>query len=397
MSTSCSFSFTHEPKNVYDISGKALKLTTSDDIKEIIQDLSKFEKITKIDISGNTISDAPSKDLADFIKSTPAIYENLVECNFADIYTSRLVDEVVKSLDLLSEAFLKCENLVYINLSDNAFGLRTIDILEKFIAEKVNLKHLILSNNGMGPFAGERIGKALALLAQAQKEKFNKTILETFICGRNRLENGSSRYLSLGLYSFADSLKTVRLYQNGIRPEGINFLIEGLSNCNVLECVDLQDNTFTSKPGVKFAQSMTKWAKSLKELNLNDCLIKNEGSEAILEKFLTLEFKNLETLKLQYNEILQKTLEKVILPIFENERLPSLKLLEMNGNIFEEDSEAIEQLQELYKGELDELDDFEELDSEEEEDSEEEDEEALAEELNFDELINDLSALKLKE
>ncbi|XBW34838.1 hypothetical protein QEN19_000405 [Hanseniaspora menglaensis] len=395
MSTSCTFTFTHDPKEIYDISGKALKLTTSEDIKEIIENLSKYEKVTKIDISGNTISDEPSKDLADFIKNTPAIFENLVECNFADIYTSRLVDEVVKSLDLFSEAFLKCEKLTYINLSDNAFGLRTIDILEKFIAEKVSLKHLILSNNGMGPFAGERIGKALTYLSQAQTKKYGKTILETFICGRNRLENGSAKYISLGLYSFAESLKTVRLYQNGIRPEGIHFLIEGLLNCNVLECIDLQDNTFTSKPGTKFAEGMPKWANSLVELNLNDCLIKNEGSRAILTQFLSVEFKKLETLKLQYNEILQETLESVIIPIFESNHLPSLKLLEISGNIFEEESEAIEALQELYTGELDELDEFEELDSE-EEDSEEEEEE-LSEKVDFEDLIEGLSGLKLQQ
>lgn len=44
MSTKCSFTYKHEANEVYDISGKALKLTTADDIKEIIEDLSKYEK-----------------------------------------------------------------------------------------------------------------------------------------------------------------------------------------------------------------------------------------------------------------------------------------------------------------------------------------------------------------
>ena len=394
MSTKCSFTYKHEANEVYDISGKALKLTTADDIKEIIEDLSKYEKITKIDISGNTISDKPSKVLADFMKSTPAVYENLVECNFADIYTSRLVDEVVESLDLFASAFLKCDKLVYINLSDNAFGLRTIDTLEKFIAEKTSLVHLILANNGMGPFAGERIGKALSLLAIAQKKRYNKTILETFICGRNRLENGSAKYLSTGFYSFADSLKTVRLFQNGIRPEGIRQLIEGLSHCKKIECVDLQDNTFTSAPGVKFAQSMAKWTSSLKELNLNDCLIKDTGSKAILETLSTSGFNNLQILKLQFNEIKQDTLETIIIPILKEEKLPALNLLELNGNFFEEDCDAIEELREIFSGELDELDDFEEEESDEE--SEEEEEEDNEEEsLDFNDLIDGLAKLSV--
>lgn len=394
MSTKCSFTYDHADDEVYDISGKALKLTTVDDIKEIIDDLSKYKKITKIDISGNTISDKPSKALSEFIKATPAVYENLVECNFADIYTSRLVDEVVESLDLFASAFLKCDKLVYINLSDNAFGLRTIDTLEKFIAEKTSLVHLILANNGMGPFAGERIGKALSLLAIAQKKRYNKTILETFVCGRNRLENGSAKYLSTGFYSMADSLKTVRLFQNGIRPEGIKQLIEGLSHCKNIECVDLQDNTFTSAPGIKFAKSMSKWTESLKELNLNDCLIKDAGSKAILETLSTSGFKNLEILKLQFNEIKQDTLESIILPILKSEKLPALNLLELNGNFFEEDCDAIEELRDIFNGELDELDDFEEEDSDEEsEDSEEEAEEEDS--LDFSDLIDGLSKLSV--
>ena len=143
----------------------------------------------------------------------------MVEVNFADLYTSRLVDEVVDSLKFLLPVLLKCPSLEIVNLSDNAFGLRTIELLEDYTAHAVNIKHLILSNNGMGPFAGERIGKALFHLAQ-NKKAASKSFLETFICGRNRLENGSAVYLALGLKSHSEGLKVVKLYQNGIRPKG---------------------------------------------------------------------------------------------------------------------------------------------------------------------------------
>jgi len=139
---------------------------------------------------------------------------------------------------------------------------------------------------------------------------------------------------------------------------------------------------------------MAKWTSSLKELNLNDCLIKDTGSKAILETLSTSGFNNLQILKLQFNEIKQDTLETIIIPILKEEKLPALNLLELNGNFFEEDCDAIEELREIFSGELDELDDFEEEDSDEE--SEEEEEEDNEEEsLDFNDLIDGLAKLSV--
>ena len=104
--------------------------------------------------------------------------------------------EIPQSLEYLLPALLKLPNLKLINLSDNAFGLQTIDPIEAYLAKAVSIEHLILSNNGMGPFAGSRIGGSLFKLAKAKKAE-GKESLKTFICGRNRLENGSVNYLSV--------------------------------------------------------------------------------------------------------------------------------------------------------------------------------------------------------
>ncbi|KAL6939602.1 GTPase-activating protein [Hanseniaspora osmophila] len=371
----------HKSSDVFDISGKALKLTSGEDIEPILKDLQKLPTVTKIDFNGNTIGVEASKKLSECIAQTPAIYENLQEVNFADLYTSRLVDEVVDSLNYLLPALLKCSNLYIVNLSDNAFGLRTIDILEKFISNAVQLQHLILSNNGMGPFAGERIGKALYVLAE-NKKKNKKPLLETFICGRNRLENGSTKFLSLGLKNHAEGLKSIKLYQNGIRPTGIITLLKyGLQYNTALEILDLQDNTLTSSAALVLCEYLQKWNKTLKELNLNDCLLKTKGSDALLKKFQELTFENLEVLKLQYNELSHESMVNHLIPALSKKHLPNLKFLELNGNRLEEDSDDLETLIEAFDGELDELDDFEEIDSDEEDEEEEEEEEGNAEKL----------------
>lgn len=366
------FTPTYKDEEVFSIAGKALKLTTKEDIQPHLDSLAKLSQCAKIDLSGNTIGTEASKALAEFIESTDSVKNHVEEINFADLYTSRLVDEVVDSLKVLLPALLKCEKLVILNLSDNAFGLRTIDYLEHYIANAVHLKHLILSNNGMGPFAGERIGKALFYLAQ-NKTQCKETPLETFICGRNRLENGSALYLALGLKSHGDGLKVVKLYQNGIRPKGVSTLIHyGLRFNTKLEIIDLQDNTFTTSASLVLAKNLPIWKSTLAELNLNDCLLKGPGSEAVFQVFEKETFEKLETLKFEYNEMEQKTLESVFLPAIEDGKLPKLKNLEINGNRFEEDSDPVNALLDHFD-DL-ELDDLEEPDSDEEEEEEEEEE-----------------------
>ncbi|CAR26770.1 ZYRO0C01012p [Zygosaccharomyces rouxii] len=380
------FEPTHESSQVFSLQGKALKLTTKQDIQPHLDALEKLEKVTKLDLSGNTIGEEASVALADFITTHDSLRLHVQEVNFADLYTSRLVDEVVASLTAFLPALLKCHRLEILNLSDNAFGLRTIDQLENYIANAVYLKHLILSNNGLGPHAGERVGKALFMLAQ-NKRKLKLNPLETFICGRNRLENGSSLYLALGLKSHGDGLQNVRLYQNGIRPKGVATILHyGLKHNKNLKVLDLQDNTFTTTASSVLSEVLPIWKDSLVELNLNDCLLKQNGADLVFKVFAETKFTKLEVLKAEYNEMVQETLEQVLLPAVEKEQLPKLKKLELNGNWLEENSEPLDQLQARFP-DL-ELDDLEEPDSEEEE--EEEDEAEQLEEVDSGALENEL-------
>lgn len=383
----------HEESEIYSVAGKALKLTSADDIQPYLDELSKVAICTKIDLSGNTIGVEASKALAKFISKNASVRDHVKEVNFADLYTSRLVDEVVESLNSLLPVLLICNRLEIVNLSDNAFGLRTINILERYIANAVHLKHLILSNNGMGPFAGERIGKALFHLSQ-NKLRANEPMLETFICGRNRLENGSALYLALGLKSHGDGLQNVRLYQNGIRPKGVSTLIHyGLKYNKNLKVLDLQDNTFTRIASVVLSKNLPIWKSTLIELNLNDCLLKKDGSDEVFKVFQENKFSELETLKFEYNEMIQDTLESALLPALKDGNLPNLKNLEINGNRLEEDSEALDTLQGLFE-DL-EIDDLEEVDSEDEDDEDGEDEDEQLEDLETETLEKELLELSV--
>ncbi|ODQ65650.1 RNI-like protein [Nadsonia fulvescens var. elongata DSM 6958] len=358
---------------IFSLANKSLKLDSAEDIKPYLDELMAIEGLTQIDLSGNTYGVEACKALAAAITDK----QTLKVANLADAFTGRLKDEIPEALEALFPAMLTCKNLHTINLSDNALGLAAVDPLESFLSKHTPLQHLILANNGFGPFAGARIGKALEDLAAAKKAENVEAKLETVVCGRNRLENGSMEAWAKFVAAHG-TLKEIRLYQNGIRQEGVeHFLTEGLPACTNLERLDMQDNTFTVVGSRALAKVIGNWS-NLKELNVSDCLLSARGGELLGQALIDAgeSINSVQILRLQYNEIELRGLELIKKGVELN--IPALELLELNGNRFPEDHEFIDALTELFEergvGELDDLDDMEEESSDEEE-SDEEDEE----------------------
>ncbi|KAI9847401.1 MAG: hypothetical protein M1837_002590 [Sclerophora amabilis] len=323
--------------------------------------------------------------------------------NLADIFTSRLLSEIPPALSSLLTALLALPSLHTINLSDNAFGLNTQAPLVDFLSQHTPLRHLILNNNGLGPRAGVLIANALTSL-HAKKEsakeegKTDVPELETVVCGRNRLENGS---MEAWAQTFAahTGVKEVKMVQNGIRQEGIAHLLnEGLRHAKSLRVLDLQDNTFTILGARALAGVVNGWSEIV-ELGVGDCLLSARGGVLVAEALGKGQNSNLETLRLQYNDIDAKGLKAFATAT--KVQLHALKRIELNGNKFSEDDTGVEELRELLEERkdkaaeadstfdekkdewgLDELSDLEEEESDEEagESEEEKDEEEEEEE-----------------
>lgn len=310
--------------------------------------------------------------------------------NLADIFTGRLLSEIPDAISHLLTSILNLPTLHTINVNDNAFGLNTQAPLVAFLAAHVPLQHLYLNNNGLGPHAGILVADALSEL-HAKKEaarKEGKVVpdLETVICGRNRLENGSMTAWAK-TFSLHNKIKEVKMVQNGIRQEGISHLLsEGLSHASGLEILDLQDNTFTLMGAKALAKVTPTWA-GLKELGVGDSLLGAKGGVLLGQALAQGKNKNLEILRLQYNDITTKGVEAFAKAA--KEGLPALKKIELNGNKLNEEDQGIILLQELleerkekFGGDLlieddwglDSLSDLEGEDSDEEEEDEDEDE-----------------------
>lgn len=377
--------------NTFSLAGKGLKLDTKEDLDKHIQPLNDSTTITHVDLSGNTLGVSACAALAPILASK----STLQSADLHDIFTSRLLEEIPPALSSLLTALLDCPNLHTIDLSDNAFGLNTKDPLVDFLSKHVPLKHLILNNNGMGPIAGTSIAEALVKLAErkeaARKEGKDVPHLESIVCGRNRLENGSMAAWAKAYEAHKDGMRSVKMTQNGIRPEGISHLISaGLSMCSSLEVLDMQDNTFTLKGALALEKALPGWS-GLKELGVGDDLLGGRGAVRVFNALGDGDNEEVEILRLQYNDINPAGVKALLQAA--REGLPKLRRVELNGNKFEEEDPSVEDLAALLSERKDEhgkdddpddhwgLDELDELEGEDEDEDEEDDlEEELEEE-----------------
>lgn len=328
------------------------KFDSAEDVEPFLKGLK--DGVTEVNVGGNSWGVEACKLLAEKLREV----KTLEVAKLDDMFTGRLASEIPESMEYLVDALLELPHLHTVDLSDNAFGIATIAPLERFLAHHVPLEHLYLANNGFGPEAGHRVGLALKKLAALKKEH-NGPPLTTVVCGRNRLENGSMEAWAAFIKSHG-TLKTLKLYQNGIRQEGIDQIMrEGLAHSPHLQTLDLQDNTFTETGSKALVDVLCNWP-SIKELGVSDCLLSAEGSLG-LAKELEKSAANLETLRLQYNEIDAEGLGALLSAL--NKNLKNLKLLELNGNCFSDEHEHVASIAKLFAdrgfGELDELDDME--------------------------------------
>ncbi|KKY16967.1 putative ran gtpase activating protein 1 [Diplodia seriata] len=384
-----------DPK-VFSLKDKGLKLTTAEDIEPHIQALKENSDVEEVVFVGNTLGIGASEALAKVLETK----KNLKIANFADIFTSRLLSEIPEALDHLLKALLTLPKLETVDLSDNAFGLNTQAPLVSFLAAHTPLRHLYLNNNGLGPAAGTLIADALSTLADKKAAARDGGAaadvpnLETVICGRNRLENGSMEAWARA-YSKHTGLREIKMVQNGIRQEGITHLLRhGLAHQADLAILDLQDNTFTSKGGARALADIIAGFPLLRELGVSDCFLQAKGSLLLAAALAKGNNPRLEVVRIQYNDMNAAGLKGFADAA--EKALPKLRRLEVNGNKFGEDDESVERLQELFSARQEEadsafveglkegyefgLDELDELDDESEDEEEEEEEEEEAKE-----------------
>ncbi|TFY83876.1 hypothetical protein EWM64_g131 [Hericium alpestre] len=326
---------------ILSLHGKGLKLDTREDIEPYLRDVDPT-KLEEICFGGNTIGVEASQALAEFLQKATS----LKVADFADIFTGRLITEIPQALSAICDALIDKMSLVEIDLSDNAFGGRSVDPMVPFLTKNRSFQVLKLNNNGLGPAGGSIIADALRRSAELSKEEGKQSNLRTVICGRNRLENGSAPTWAAA-FAAHGNLVEVRMPQNGIRMEGITALARGLAKNANVEYIDLQDNAFAQAGAKAFADALPSWPK-LHTLNLSDCFL-SEGGEvpSTLKVLATGSNPLLRTLQLQNNNLEGNT--AALLADVIGTHLKAVELLEFQWNEADEDDEGIQTVADSLK------------------------------------------------
>jgi Ran GTPase-activating protein 1 len=352
--------------NIFSLQGKGLKLDSRSDMDQWLKDIDPAV-IEEVHFGGNTIGVDAAEALAEFLRKATAIkvmngLSYLVHAwgltlhflrqiaNFADVFTGRLISEIPLALTAICDALKDKTSLVEINLSDNAFGGRSVDPIVPFLTHNRSFQVLKLNNNGLGPAGGAILATALLESAKLSSQEGKPSNLRTVICGRNRLEDGSA---SVWAEAFAahGTLREVRMPQNGIRIDGITALAKGLAKCGMLQHIDLQDNTFTADgatTGVQtWADALHSWPE-LKTLNLSDCVLSGDGEVPSIVKVLAGGSNPLlGALDLQNNNLESQTL--ALLSDAISTHLRNVKTLALQWNEFDEEEDALEDLRGVLK------------------------------------------------
>ena len=178
------------------------------------------------------------------------------------------------------------------------------------------------------------IANALADSARLSEKEGKPSQLRTLICGRNRLQDGSSQAWAEA-FAAHRSLVEVRMPQNGIRMDGIATLARGLAKCQNLEYLDLQDNTFGEVGSTAMAEALPVWT-GLTFLNFSDCVLSGEGEgvSAVIETIAGGSNPKLQTLQLQNNNMETESFAILAKGI---SKLGSLKTLELQWNEVDDD------------------------------------------------------------
>ena len=313
------------------------QLNKKEDIVDLLKQINP--ETTELSLQGNSLS----AEVSELIGKELGM--KLTYLDVHDCFTGRLKADVPISIDYLLS---NCQNLTEIDIRDNALSVKGALHLSSFIQDS-KLETIRITNTGIGIEGVKHIAAGLRKYC----EHHSNPPLKEFECGRNRLESGS-QFLVVELAKCVN-LHTLRLHQNGIRPEFIRILsfeLRGKTDTGLKNLVhlDLQDNSFMYEGSKAFAEELLPVLIKLEVLNVGECLTKERGGVLILKQLLN--NKQLKTLDLTYNELNQKSLEQIL----KDKEFWADKIINLNGNIFDPESElALRVLDTIHTDEWDDM------------------------------------------
>jgi len=336
---------------IVDFRHRQLKLNTQEDVQNLFKDVDSGE-VEELYMSGNTIGALAGQELGVYLKQMPL----LKVANLSDIITSRSIEEVPLAMSSICDALIECKELVELDLSNNAFGIRVAPLLVPLFSQRASIQVLKLNNNGLGPEAGNIVAGALLEAAKRAESLDQPSNLRVLTCGRNRLGDGSANLWGEVLAAHKN-LQKVRMVNNGFHESGVIAIAQGLKKCRDLRHLSLRDGTAQSsryapsedgKRGWHTIADVVREAPALEFLDLSDCGLTQEGNSELIQALSETVHPNLDTILLENNDM--GTAHYDALKDIFSSHLPALKLLDLALNEDLEDNDVITEMVELLEG-----------------------------------------------
>mmetsp|Transcript_14382 Transcript_14382/g.56579 ORF Transcript_14382/g.56579 Transcript_14382/m.56579 type:complete len:356 (+) Transcript_14382:33-1100(+) len=295
--------------------GRAQRFDTAEDAAELCAALEAAPGAERVVLSGNTFS----VEAAAAVAQRLAGMAELRELDLADMFTTRLKEEVPRALEEVRAAVQAHPRLARVDCSDNALGAPGVAALAGLLAATPSLRTLALNNCGVGTAGAQVLADALAELGAGGVHA------DRLLLARNRLKDDGAQVLAAGL-AHVPGLRGLQLNGNSIGAEGAAAVCRALGDKAGLEELDMNDNNFKEAGAAALLEALPGWP-GLRALNLGDCML--EGRVGDLLCGLTSSCTRLEALDLSYDDIGEEEEELLVGLV---KAAPGLSSLNVNGN-----------------------------------------------------------------
>jgi len=236
----------------------------------------------------------------------------------SDIFISRK-EEIVPSLEILDRMFSN-KNLIMLDFSYNALCPDGCATIVNMIKTNKSLKYLYLNHVALSQAGTVSICDAI---------KEGELDLISFQAIKNRIEIQAVRVAEV--VAKMPSLEELVLYQNNIKEEQMDALIDALKNCPNLKSLDISDN-YIKSDSMNHLIELLENCNDLKVLKIGDCNIEDKDTKKFIQFLKSAKNKKLELFTYNYNDV--DNVDKMVDALVEYK---DLKTFELKGLGLDED------------------------------------------------------------
>lgn len=282
-----------------------------------------------------------------------------------NIFTTRSISEIPLALTPICVALSGLPRLTSVDLSDNAFGQRSVSSVAPLLSNGPPLEVLKLGNIGMNIEGGREIASLLlqdnvgkrSESTSGEDSKAFKSSLKTLVLSRNLLGDGSADSWAKVITAHKDTLQRFESNRNDFRESGIIAIGTALLSSSNLEYLTIEDAVVANAANddvegltrgyTLLANVIRASSEKLKVLHLPSCAFHSAGADELVDTLASQEYPKLKSLRLEHNELTNEHFEKLLGAV--KAKMPVLTFLRVTVDDETEDSEHLKEIAQIVQ------------------------------------------------